>query len=164
LKSDCVTVYIGLGSNLHNPKRQVETALTELAQLPDSAMVSHSSLYRSRPVGPQDQADFINAVAQISTVLTAETLLDALQQLEQKHHRVRERHWGPRSLDLDLLLYSDQTIDTPRLKVPHLEIPKRNFVLLPLREIAPRDLMIPGLGLLRELHTGSEGEEIERLT
>ncbi|MEJ2621431.1 MAG: 2-amino-4-hydroxy-6-hydroxymethyldihydropteridine diphosphokinase [Candidatus Thiodiazotropha sp.] len=162
--NDPVSVYIGLGSNLQNPKRQVETALVELAQLPDTSMVSHSSLYRSRPVGPQDQADFINAVAQLSTVLVADALLDSLQQLELKHHRVRTRRWGPRSLDLDLLLYSDQMIDTPRLKVPHPEIAKRDFVLLPLHEIAPPDLSIPGLGLLQTLHTGIEGADVERLS
>ncbi|MEW8625416.1 MAG: 2-amino-4-hydroxy-6-hydroxymethyldihydropteridine diphosphokinase [Candidatus Thiodiazotropha sp.] len=161
--NDRVSVYIGLGSNLQNPKRQVETALEELAQLPDTSLLDHSSLYRSRPVGPQDQADFINAVAHLSTALAADSLLDALQQLEQQHHRVRERRWGPRSLDLDLLLYGDRTIDTPRLKVPHPEIAKRSFVLLPLHEIAPTGLRIPGLGLLQTLVTGTERSDIERL-
>ena len=161
--NDRVSVYIGLGSNLQNPKRQVETALEELAQLPDTSLLDHSSLYRSRPVGPQDQDDFINAVAHLSTALAADSLLDALQQLEQQHHRVRERRWGPRSLDLDLLLYGDRTIDTPRLKVPHPEIAKRSFVLLPLHEIAPTDLRIPGLGLLQTLVTGTERSDIERL-
>ncbi|MCG8488411.1 MAG: 2-amino-4-hydroxy-6-hydroxymethyldihydropteridine diphosphokinase, partial [Chromatiales bacterium] len=130
---------------------------------PDTSLLDHSSLYRSRPVGPQDQDDFINAVAHLSTALAADSLLDALQQLEQQHHRVRERRWGPRSLDLDLLLYGDRTIDTPRLKVPHPEIAKRSFVLLPLHEIAPIDLRIPGLGLLQTLVTGTERSDIERL-
>jgi 2-amino-4-hydroxy-6-hydroxymethyldihydropteridine diphosphokinase len=84
--------------------------------------------------------------------------------LELQHHRIRERRWGPRSLDLDLLLYSDQVIDTPRLKVPHPEIAKRDFVLLPLNEIAPPDLSIPGLGLLQTLHAGVEGADVERLS
>ncbi|MCG7915584.1 MAG: 2-amino-4-hydroxy-6-hydroxymethyldihydropteridine diphosphokinase [Candidatus Thiodiazotropha weberae] len=158
-----VAVYIGLGSNLQNPKWQVESALAELAQLSDSMMVSHSSLYRSRPLGPQDQDDFINAVAHLTTTLAADSLLDALQLLEQQHHRVRERRWGPRSLDLDLLLYGDQTIDTPRLIVPHPEIAKRSFVVLPLLEIAPADLRIPGLGSLQTLSTGIERRDIERL-
>ncbi|MCG7925000.1 MAG: 2-amino-4-hydroxy-6-hydroxymethyldihydropteridine diphosphokinase [Candidatus Thiodiazotropha taylori] len=158
-----VAVYIGLGSNLQNPKWQVESALAELAQLPETRMVSHSSLYRSRPVGPQDQDDFINAVAHLTTRLAAESLLDALQRLEQQHHRVRERRWGPRSLDLDLLLFGDRTIDTPRLTVPHPEIAKRSFVLLPLHEIAPADLMIPGLGLVQTLLNGIERSDIEQL-
>ncbi len=161
--NDRVPVYVGLGSNLQNPKGQVETALQELAELPDSSLLSHSSLYRSRPVGPQDQADFINAVAHLSTALAADSLLDALQQLEQKHHRVRQRRGGPRSLDLDLLLYGGRTIDTRRLKVPHPEIAKRSFVLLPLHEIAPADLRIPGLGLLQTLLTDVERRDIERL-
>ncbi|MCG8489262.1 MAG: 2-amino-4-hydroxy-6-hydroxymethyldihydropteridine diphosphokinase [Chromatiales bacterium] len=161
--NDRVSVYIGLGSNLQNPKRQVETALEELAQLPDTSLLDHSSLYRSRPVGPQDQDDFINAVAHLSTALAADSLLDALQQLEQQHHRVRERRWGPRSLDLDLLLYGARTLDTPRLKVPHPESAKRSFVLLPLHEVAPTDLRIPGLGLLQTLVTGTERSDIERL-
>ncbi|MCG7985002.1 MAG: 2-amino-4-hydroxy-6-hydroxymethyldihydropteridine diphosphokinase [Candidatus Thiodiazotropha lotti] len=158
-----VAVYIGLGSNLQNPKWQVESALVELARLPETRMVSHSSLYRSRPLGPQDQADFINAVAHLTTSLAADSLLDALQQLEQQHHRLRERQWGPRSLDLDLLLYGNQTIDTPRLTVPHPEIAKRSFVLWPLNEIAPADLRIPGLGSLQTLVTGIERRDIERL-
>jgi 2-amino-4-hydroxy-6-hydroxymethyldihydropteridine diphosphokinase len=158
-----VVVYVGLGSNLQNPRAQIETALAELAALQESALESHSSLYRSPPVGPQDQPDFINAVARLTTRLDAERLLDALQGLEQCHHRVRKIRWGPRSLDLDLLLYGDQRIDTPRLKVPHPEIPKRNFVLVPLKEVAPKNLIIPGIGLLQDLQVSQEEGSIERL-
>ncbi|MES9861821.1 MAG: 2-amino-4-hydroxy-6-hydroxymethyldihydropteridine diphosphokinase [Candidatus Thiodiazotropha sp. LLP2] len=158
-----VVAYVGLGSNLDNPKRQVETALAELAKLNDTYLERHSSLYRSKPVGPQDQPDFINAVARLSTTLEPEALLDALQALEQSHHRIRGERWGPRSLDLDLLLYGNQFINTPRLKVPHPEIAKRSFVLLPLKEISPTDLSIPGVGPLLEIKTDQGEDEVERL-
>ncbi|MET0120893.1 MAG: 2-amino-4-hydroxy-6-hydroxymethyldihydropteridine diphosphokinase [Candidatus Thiodiazotropha sp. 6PLUC9] len=159
-----VVAYIGLGSNLDLPRRQVERALAELARLDGAHLDGHSSLYRSQPVGPQDQPDFINAVARLSTTLEAEILLDALQALEQSHHRIRGERWGPRSLDLDLLLYGDQIIKTHRLKVPHPEIARRSFVLLPLKEIAPEDLYIPGVGTLQDIKI-EEGEgEVERLT
>jgi 2-amino-4-hydroxy-6-hydroxymethyldihydropteridine diphosphokinase len=104
--------------------------------------VSHSSLYSSQPQGPADQPDFINAVACLETQLEPHALLDALQALEQSHQRVRVQHWGPRTLDLDLLLYGAQTIDTERLSVPHPWLGKRSFVLHPLAEIAP-DLRLP---------------------
>ena len=136
------TVYIGLGSNLEEPLAQVSTALVELGELPNSRLVSHSSLYSSQPQGPADQPDFINAVACLETQLEPHALLDALQALEQSHQRVRIQHWGPRTLDLDLLLYGAQTIDTERLSVPHPWLGKRSFVLHPLAEIAP-DLTLP---------------------
>lgn len=158
-----VVVYVGLGSNLENPREQIATALVELAELSDSHLDCVSSLYRSQPVGPQDQPDFINAVAKLSTGLEAEALLDSLQQLEQRHHRIREVRWGPRSLDLDLLLYGDQIINTARLQVPHPEIIKRNFVLAPLKEIAPEGLVIPGIGKLQDLPMGSGEGAVERL-
>lgn len=110
--------YIGLGSNLESPIEQVREALNELAMLPLSRLVVASSLYASRPVGPQDQPDFINAVAALETHLSPLALLDQLQALEQQHRRRRQRHWGPRTLDLDLLLYANDAIDTPRLRVP----------------------------------------------
>jgi 2-amino-4-hydroxy-6-hydroxymethyldihydropteridine diphosphokinase len=158
-----VIVYVGLGSNLENPRKQIETALVELAQLSNSHLDSVSSLYRSQPVGPQDQPDFVNAVAKLSIGLEAEALLDSLQQLEQRHHRIREVRWGPRSLDLDLLLYGDQVINTSRLQVPHPEIINRNFVLAPLKEIAPEDLVIPGIGALQDFQVGSGEGAVERL-
>lgn len=135
-------VWIGLGSNLDDPRAQVSTALKELAQLPESSLVTHSSLYRSDPVGPPGQPDYINAVAALDTQLSPETLLDALQAIEQAHQRVRKIHWGPRTLDLDLLLYGNETIATPRLSVPHPFMTQRNFVLWPLAEIAP-ELILP---------------------
>lgn len=135
--------YIGLGSNLEHPVTQVATALLELQQLSDCRNLMHSSLYRSDPVGPAGQPDYINAVAAIETTLTPLDLLDALQALEQKHERVRIQHWGPRTLDLDLLLYGDRQINCERLTVPHAYLTERNFVLYPLAEIAPK-LSIPG--------------------
>jgi len=137
-----VSAYIGLGSNLEDPLNQVKTALKELSTLAKTELLSHSSLYRSAPQGPADQPDFINAVARVETSLDAHALLDELQALELKHDRVRLQHWGPRSLDLDLLLYADHTIDTERLQVPHPWLSQRCFVLYPLAEIAA-DLMLP---------------------
>ena len=137
--------YIGLGSNLGDPIQQIQTAFSELSALPAIRMVAQSPLYRSPPVGPADQPDYINAVACIRTALSAEMLLDALQELEQVHHRRRIRHWGPRTLDLDLLLFGDQVIQSERLTVPHPQMTKRRFVLQPLIDIAP-DLVIIGSG------------------
>lgn len=143
--------YIGLGSNLGDPEAQLRAALAELAELPRSRFLRASSLYRGAPMGPQDQPDFVNAVAEIETELSAERLLAELQALEARHGRVRDGpRWGPRSLDLDLLLYGEMRIDTPGLTVPHPGVPVRAFVLYPLHEIAP-DLQVPGLGPLREL-------------
>lgn len=132
-----VDCYIGLGSNLEQPLRQVQQALEELKQLADTELIAHSRLYRSDPVGPADQPDYINAVAQLRSRLQPEALLDQLQQLEQQHRRVRLQHWGPRTLDLDILLFGDQLIDSKRLKVPHPFMAARSFVLYPLQEIAP---------------------------
>ena len=161
-----VSAFIGLGSNLDDPRRQVRTALAELAELPASRVSAVSSLYRSAPLQgadvPQGQPDYINAVARLESALTAEALLDALQAIETRHGRMRNAHWGPRTLDLDILLYGDMRIDTPRLRVPHPGLAERNFVLQPLAEIAP-DLDIPGLGPLRELLARCPRTELERL-
>ncbi|OPX54902.1 2-amino-4-hydroxy-6-hydroxymethyldihydropteridinediphosphokinase [Oceanospirillum multiglobuliferum] len=137
--------YIGLGSNLDQPIQQLLTAYQELANLPETTFLAGSSLYSSKPVGPQDQPDFVNAVVKLETKLSAIALLDALQALEQQHQRVRLRHWGPRTLDLDLLLYDQQQIALPRLSVPHPQMHLRGFVLLPLAEISP-EIVIPGKG------------------
>jgi 2-amino-4-hydroxy-6-hydroxymethyldihydropteridine diphosphokinase len=156
--------YIGLGSNLENPIHQVETALQELAELKDSALLVHSLLYTTQPVGPQDQPDYINAVAALVTSLDAVALLDQLQAIELAHQRLREgQRWGARTLDLDLLMYGKATIDTPRLQVPHPEMMNRAFVLLPLSEIAPIDMDIPGMGRLQDLLLKVSGEGVERL-
>ncbi|MBI5041406.1 MAG: 2-amino-4-hydroxy-6-hydroxymethyldihydropteridine diphosphokinase, partial [Gammaproteobacteria bacterium] len=156
-----------LGSNLDDPRRHVSTALRELATVTSTRVSTVSSLYRSAPmVGlgvPADQPAYINAVARLETRLSAEALLDALQAIEARHGRVRSgERWGPRTLDLDLLLYGDARIDTPRLRVPHPGIAERNFVLYPLAEIAP-ELEIPGLGTVRERLTQCPSAELERL-
>lgn len=131
------TCYIGLGSNIESPKRQILTALKSLASLDGVCFVQSSSLYSSKPHGPQDQPDFINAVAEIKTTLSPLSLLDALQEIEKAHKRVKLRHWGERSIDLDILLYANQTISDERLCIPHSHMLEREFVLIPLMEIAP---------------------------
>jgi 2-amino-4-hydroxy-6-hydroxymethyldihydropteridine diphosphokinase len=135
-------VYIGLGGNLENPREQVERAFVELASLPQSELLAQSPLYQSRPVGPAGQPDYINAVALIKTQLPPIELLDALQAIEQAHRRVRLEHWGPRTLDLDILLIDNQVLNTERLTVPHPFMTQRSFVLYPLADIAP-DLILP---------------------
>lgn len=153
--------YIGLGSNLDGPRQQVATAITALQRLPDSVWHGHSPLYRSRPVGPQDQPDYVNAAAAIDTSMEAEALLDVLQAIEQQHGRRRDgERWGARTLDLDLLLYGDQHIDTPRLKVPHPELHRRGFVLRPLYDLN-RTLEIPGYGSITGLLADVATDDLE---
>jgi len=142
--------YIGLGSNLADPVDQVKTAISNLQSLPDSQLLTWSSLYASPPMGPQDQPDYINAVAAIETALSAHQLLDALQAIEQQQGRIRQRHWGERTLDLDVLLYEQNEINDDRLQIPHPGIALRAFVLYPLAEIAP-DLNIPNVGDIKQL-------------
>lgn len=145
-----LSVYIGLGSNLEDPEKQIMAALTDIDGLDKTQLIKHSGLFKSRPMGPQDQPDYINAVALIETGLDEETLLDQLQNIEKHHGRVRERHWGERTLDLDILLYSDKIIKTERLTVPHPGLADREFVLYPLQKISP-NLVIPGIGKLSDL-------------
>lgn len=143
--------YIGLGSNLGNPEKQLPRAMQALRQRPDIQLLQSSSLYRSRPMGMAGQPDFVNAVAKISTDLYPMELLAILQEIEQQHQRVRTKErWGPRTLDLDILLYGDLQMHTKELQIPHPGMSEREFVLIPLREIEA-DLMIPGKGSLREL-------------
>ncbi len=147
-----VTVYIGLGSNLQQPSEQVNQALQQLAKIPRTRLITASPLYRSVPLGPADQPDYINAVAALATRLSPLALLDALQAIERQQGRVREgERWGPRTLDLDLLLYGDQQIHNDRLTVPHPGLGERNFVLYPLYDVAGEDLLIPGLDTLGHL-------------
>ena len=134
-------VYIGLGSNLAEPLRQLQTALAAIAELPHSQLVTTSSFYASDPLGPPDQPRYVNAVAALDTALAPLELLDALQRIEQEQGRVRKaERWGPRTLDLDILLFGDRLIDEPRLKVPHYQMQERAFVLYPLAELAPAQL------------------------
>jgi 2-amino-4-hydroxy-6-hydroxymethyldihydropteridine diphosphokinase len=136
------TAYVALGSNLDDPARQVESALEELDRLPHTRVVKRSSLYRTAPVGYANQPDFINAVAQLETGLPAERLLEELQALEARHGRQRSFPNAPRTLDLDLLLYGRLVLKTERLTLPHPRMREREFVLAPLREIAP-DVEVP---------------------
>ena len=142
-----VPVYVGIGSNLDEPERQVAVAIDALAGLPVTRLISHSATLRNPALGPQPQPEFFNAVAGLLTQLDPLALLEALLALERAQGRDRSAglRWGPRRIDLDLLVHGDMTLDTARLTVPHPGIVSRNFVLLPLREIAPT-LRIPGLG------------------
>ena len=157
--------YIGIGSNLDDPRDHVRRAIAELKELPDCVVTGVSALYQSAPMGPQDQADFINAAAAILTQETPHQLLDALQFIEDTHGRDREgQRWGPRTLDLDLLVFGGMTISDEVLTVPHPGIRERNFVLLPLCELAPQ-LMVPGMGTVTALADGvlCSGERIEKI-
>ena len=157
-----VRAYIGLGSNLNGPIGQVRQALEALRTLPHTRLKACSPLYRSRPLGPPGQADYINAVADIDTKLPALELLTALQWLENRQGRVRAERWGPRTLDLDILLYGDLLLDDPRLTIPHPRLPERAFVLYPLRDIAPQ-LRLPDGRDLDVLLGNCPPWELERL-
>ena len=130
--------YVGIGSNLEDPRAQVLAAFQELDQLPHTRVVKKSSLYRSAPMGYADQPDFINAVAEIETSLSADEILVQLKTLETRHGRTRSFANAPRTLDLDLLLFGNLSLDTPALRVPHPRMHERAFVLKPLLEIAPQ--------------------------
>lgn len=130
-----VRAYIGLGSNLDHPAMQVQKAIEAIRVLDAVEVMATSSLYHSKPMGPQNQPDFVNAVISIDTGLSAQGLLRALQQIEQDHGRVRTVKWGPRVIDLDILLYGDSVIDTPELTVPHPGMEARDFVMIPLNEV-----------------------------
>lgn len=155
--------YVGLGSNLDNPAQQLEAAFELLDEIPRSRLVARSSLYRSAPFGGVEQPDFINAVAALLTMLTARELLQKLQGIERKRGRERGGvRWGPRVLDLDLLVFSNARMDEPGLEVPHPGIAERNFVLLPLCELAP-DLVVPGLGRVRNISVNEQDPRIARI-
>ena len=146
-----VTAYLGLGANLQDPAAQVRRALDELHSLPQSRLLSHSPLYKSPPLGPSDQPDYVNAVAALQTGLEPLALLTELRAIELRHGRRRDgSRWGPRTLDLDLLLYGERVLDTPELTLPHPGLHERAFVLYPLFDVAP-ELEVPGRGSVREL-------------
>jgi 2-amino-4-hydroxy-6-hydroxymethyldihydropteridine diphosphokinase len=150
--------YIGLGSNLDDPPEQLKRATEALANLPRTRLTARSPCYRSAPMGPKDQPDYLNGVVALDTELEPLALLAALQSIERKHQRIRERHWGPRTLDLDLLLYGKHVIDLPELRVPHPGIYRRNFVLLPLADITPALIFPDGSSLAQHLENcPSEG-------
>ncbi len=157
-----VTAYIALGSNLGNPEQQLARAVRALSLLAKSRLLIVSPWYRSKPLGPADQPDYVNGVAALETGLPPLELLDQLQSIEQDHGRARTRRWGPRTLDLDILLYGMEVINRPRLITPHPEMQHRNFVLQPLYDIAP-DLKMPDGTALEQLLENAGTEGIVRL-
>lgn len=138
-----VTAYLGLGANLGEREASILSALKELDSLPTMQVTAVSSLYETAPVGVTDQPNFVNAVAEIRTTLTPEALLETILALEKNRGRVRTQRWGPRVIDIDILLYGDIQRETPALSLPHPRLEDRDFVVLPLSEIAP-DLVLPG--------------------
>jgi 2-amino-4-hydroxy-6-hydroxymethyldihydropteridine diphosphokinase len=157
------SVYIGIGSNLEHPFDHVTQAIQDLKALPESDYMATSALYRSAPMGPADQPDYINAVSFLQTRLAALDLLDQLQAIERAHGRNRDgQRWAPRTLDLDLLLYGEKIINDTRLRVPHPGLHERSFVLYPLQDINP-DLVIPAYGPLASLIELCPHIELERL-
>lgn len=154
--------YIALGANLGEPATTVRAAFAALANLPESRLARSSSLYRTAPVGLADQPDFINAVAALETRLEPEALLDELFEIESRFGRRRAEKNGPRTLDLDLLLYDDRCLDLPRLTLPHPRMHLRAFVLRPLAEIAPQ-LALPGRGQLAAWLPAVASQGIHRL-
>ena len=154
--------YIGIGSNLDDPRAQVLQALEELERLPHTRMVRKSSLYRSAPVGYASQPDFVNAVAEVETALPAERLLAELQDIEARHGRRRSFANAPRTLDLDILLFGRQSITTAKLVVPHPRMHERAFVLKPLLEIAPQ-ADIPARGPAKAFIDACAGQDAQRI-
>ena len=157
-------VYIGVGSNLNSPIKQVKTAIINLSILPKTMILNQSSLYQSQPVGPQDQPDYINAVVTLETRLSPEVLLKALQALEETQGRERLGiRWGARIIDLDILLYGNSVIQTKMLSIPHSQLKIREFVLYPLVEIA-EDLILPTGEPISALKAQCSEKGIKRLT
>ena len=136
------TAHIALGSNLGDSMALLRSALAAMDALPDTRLTGCSPLYRSAPIGPGDQPDYLNMVATLETTLPARALLQQLQAIESAHGRQRTERWGARSLDLDILLYGSEAIDTAELAIPHPQMAERNFVLYPLFDLAP-GLVLP---------------------
>jgi 2-amino-4-hydroxy-6-hydroxymethyldihydropteridine diphosphokinase len=158
-----VTAYVGLGANLDDPVKQVQRACVELKSISSTRVLACSPLYKSAPLGPQDQPDYINAVAALQTSLSPPELLAALRAIESQHGRQRDgSRWGPRTLDLDMLLYGDLQQAMPELTLPHPGLHERAFVLYPLYDVAP-ELEIPGRGSLRALRELVSGAPPVRL-
>jgi 2-amino-4-hydroxy-6-hydroxymethyldihydropteridine diphosphokinase len=154
--------FIGLGSNLEDPRSQLQRAFAELGKLPGTRLVAQSSLYRSAPLGYPDQPDYVNAVAKIATALSPQALLQALLQIEQSHGRERTFRNAPRTLDLDILLYDDVRLHEHGLTIPHPQMHRRAFVLRPLVEIAP-DANIPAVGEARSALQDCHEQSLELL-
>jgi 2-amino-4-hydroxy-6-hydroxymethyldihydropteridine diphosphokinase len=154
--------YVGLGSNLEDPVAQLRRTLAALGELPGTRLRSASGLYRTPPWGLLEQPEFVNAVAELHTTLGVRSLLEALQSLERAAGRAREQRWGPRVLDLDLLLYDALQLDEPGLHLPHPRLHERAFVLVPLAEIAP-GLQVPGRGAVAALLAAVDRAGIQAL-
>ncbi len=157
-----VTAFIALGANLDQPERQVREATAALAELPDTALVRASALYRSAAVGYRDQPDFINAVAEVVTGLAPRALLDHLLALERHRGRVRHFPNAPRTLDLDIIVYGELVLHEHGLTIPHPRMHERAFVVVPLAEIAP-EAVVPGRGRARELLAGVDVTSVVKL-
>ena len=142
--------YIGLGSNMHSPIKQIKSAIKLIEEIASTEITDVSSLYKSKPVGPQDQDDYINAVVKIETELMPYELLERIQEIEKQHGRIRGERWGPRVIDLDILMFGNKIMTDQKLTIPHPEIHNRSFVLVPLAEI-DSDCEIPGKGLISDL-------------
>lgn len=144
--------YIALGSNLASPLEQVNAALKAIADIPDSRIVAVSSFYRTPPLGPQDQPDYLNAAVALDTALAPEELLNYTQRIERQQGRERKaERWEPRTLDIDIMLFGDKIINTERLTVPHYDMKNRGFMLWPLFEVAPELIFPDGLTLRQQL-------------
>ncbi len=157
-------VYIGLGSNLAQPLTQLRSALQALAELPQTSLAAQSSFYASDPLGPADQPRYVNAVAALDTDLAPLELLDQLQRIELEQGRIRKaERWGPRTLDLDILLFGERLLNDERLTVPHYHMHARAFVLYPLAEIAPAGLRLADDRMLSELLEACPFTGLERL-
>ena len=144
------TAYIALGSNLNNPKKQVQNVASYIATITRTTIIAHSSLYETKPLGPQNQPDYVNQVITVETQLSPHALLKALLAIELQMGRVRHERWGARIIDCDIILFGDQVVQTPDLTIPHPEMKNRPFVLYPLAEIAP-DLVLPSGELLKDI-------------
>ena len=154
--------YVGLGSNLGDSVETVAKALVELARLPGCRWVGGSSLWRSKPLADLAQPDYVNAVCVVDTLLDPERLLDALQAIETRFGRTRGSHWASRTLDLDVLLFGDQILNSARLSVPHPGLAERDFVLVPLAELDP-GLVVPGLGSLQALLSACPDRGLQKI-
>ena len=141
-------VFIALGSNLNNPIYHVEKGIRDINHLLNTKVLKRSSLYKSKPIGPQNQRDYINAVIKIETLQEPIELLDSLQDIEAQHHRKKTKRWGPRTLDLDILIFNKLEFNHKRLTIPHPEMINRDFVLIPLYEVTNYNFTIPKYGKL----------------
>jgi 2-amino-4-hydroxy-6-hydroxymethyldihydropteridine pyrophosphokinase len=157
------TAYIALGANLGDPVQTLKDAILHLSGLSQLQFLRSSSLYTSTPMGPSDQPDYVNAVCRAETDLAPLELLDLLQAVENQFGRQRIKHWGPRTLDLDLLLYDDQVINEPRLCVPHPGMTERDFVLIPLAELAP-ELNLPNGRSVASLLIDMTHHDLKKIT